>query len=96
MKSEIANHCKTESFGSLMDLLFDSKEEDKSQISFYFNDTRKDEPIYFDKILPRFDEKEDGSSFIDGEKQYNFCFNYADSPRHFGGFQSKNLMLNLL
>jgi hypothetical protein len=71
MKSEIANNCKTESFEPLMDLLFDSKEEDKNQISFYFDDSRNNEPIDFDKILARLDKKEDGSSFFDGEKQYN-------------------------
>jgi hypothetical protein len=55
-----------------MDLLFDSKEENIGQISFYFDDSRNDELINFDKILSRLDKKEDGSSFFGGKKQYNF------------------------
>jgi hypothetical protein len=93
MKSEIADQCERDGLGSFMGIHLDNKEEDKSIICFHFDDACKDEPIDFDKILPRFVKKE-GSSFFGDEIAYPFGCNFEDSPRYFGGFKSKNLMLN--
>jgi hypothetical protein len=93
MKSEIANQCERDGFGSFMGIHLDNKEEDKSIIRFHFNDACKDEPIDFDTILPKFIKKE-GSSIFGDEIEYPFGCNFEDITRYFGGFQSKNLMLN--
>jgi hypothetical protein len=95
MKSEITDQCEKDGFGSFMGIHLDNKEEDKSIICFHFDDACKDEPIDFDTILPRFVKKE-GSSIFGDEIAYPFCCNFEDSPRYFGEFKSKNLMLNFL
>jgi hypothetical protein len=95
MKSEITDQCERDGFGSFMGVHLDNKEKDKSLIYFHFDDACKDEPIDFDKTLPKFAKKE-GSFFFEDEIEYPFCCNFEDSPKYFGGFQSKNLMLNLL
>jgi hypothetical protein len=95
MKNQITNQCERDSFCSFMGIHLDNMEKDKSIIRLHFDDACKDEPIDFDEILPKFGKKE-GSFFFEDEIEYPFGCHFEDSPRYFGGFQSKNLMLNLL
>jgi hypothetical protein len=95
MKNQITNQCERDSFGSFMGIHLDNEEEDKSIIRFHFDDACNDEPIDFDKILPRFGKKE-RSFFFEDKIEYSFGCNFEDNLRYFGGFKSKNLMLNLL
>jgi hypothetical protein len=57
MKNQITNQCERDSFGTFMGIHLANKEEDKSIIHFHFDDACNDEPIDFDKILPKFVKK---------------------------------------